>query len=1673
MAEVGEFVRRSKKIKYGCSVHPQVPERQRCDPTSLFVTANHSVQKTEIVLTGHPKSPIVIGCGFLGFAVPVWCCCRDHQRGGRAAVLEEQFHYERHEQKRASANIREKAPWAPSLTFPTTERTHSMKSLKTLEPDSAGNVEIPGLVGRGSCRAAPTGTLHLATLLRQGAAGRPFLNQPPTEGPRQQPILAFAIGLILLASITAVQAQWIAYNDHNRGVGTAPFVSTYSLTKSGNTLVPAGGPLTNFATGLAITNSIGVVSMSISATGSVDGTTSPSITPSNDTPAGQLFNGKIDWNFSGIQFGGLSAWATSSVTVAFTNLTPGRRYKFRGTGGRGSDYPNPYTNRWTLATLAGANNATHAHLMATNSPGIVTNGWSPYGDTLDPQFQALWNSGINTCGDVIGWDEIVPINHSFSVICSNWTLAVPTQLSGTNEWSVFAFSAVSLEEVYLPIAIVAQPQNTVVCSGGSAGFSVGLAGDQPGCQWYVITNGLTNLVPNATNATITVSNPDQPAAYFVIVTNAISAATSAVAHLTLGNNPIRITGQPQDQTELAGTTALFSVVVSTNTSQPISLQWYYSADATPTLANPIAGATNLTLTLSKIGSNQAGYYFALLTNCVNVVTSQVASLNVYYLPVQIAVQPQNNTVPGASTATLLVRATGSGPISYQWYKGNLPLPGQTNTQLILSNLQFFDSAYYHVVVANPAPSAVASSNALLLVNVPSYTPTTITQSLWKYNQDGVDLGTNWTAPGYDDSAWPSGKAALGRCVAYYMGAANNPCSFTNTALNLANTGSTNITYYFRTTFVLTNDPNIVMLITSNLYAHGLVAYLNGTEVYRMNMPPGTITYNTFSSSAIATNSRTTGVMWPTNIPMSLSSSLLVQGTNTLAVECHKYGLSAPDIYMGVSLSVSFPTPIPIQITNQPQSVTSDELRPISLTVGYVGSMPALQWYKQGSNGPVPISGATSPTLALGRPLAGVDSGIYFITLSNMLGQIVSATATLIITQATPSILSQPASQAVCRGQQALFQVAAYGAADSTYQWRLNNMDIPQATNTSFFVPFATISDAGTYSVLASNSIGATISSNASLVLLPDLFPVLAAQPTNQVGNLAGTIQWSVPMSGSGPCISYAYQWRFNGADIPGANASILTLTNLQTSNEGSYQVVITNTAGSITSAIAQLTINQATLDNGFDPQAHNRVNALAIQTDTKVLVGTLYGGAWRLNEEGMPDSTFNFELSKTGSAYALAIQTDGKILVGGQLEPPFYDLQRLNADGTIDSGFDPQANGTVYALAMQPDGKILVGGGFYQIGGQPIGGIARLNSDGTVDSGFNPGQMRGSYVSTLAIQTDGRILVGGNFIFFGGQSRSNIARLNVDGTLDNDFNPGPNDWVRSIVIQPDGKALVGGGFNMIGGHWVTGIARLNVDGSVDTKFSPGLEGTPVSISLQTDGKILVQGCFFSLCGQIRKNLGRLNADGTLDSGFNPGANATTYSLTLEPDGRILVGGDFTMLAGHPCNYIGRLNNTGPATQNLAYDGSTITWLRGGTSPEVWRTTFEQSTDGVNWTSLGAGTRIPGGWQLPGVVLPPGGLIRARGHITSGYHNASVWFAETITQPPWAAIVTRDGGFGVVSNGFGFNIGGSGTQAVVVEASTNLSQWSPVFTNAFTNGSFYFSDSQWTNAPARFYRLRSP
>ena len=170
---------------------------------------------------------------------------------------------------------------------------------------------------------------------------------------------------------------------------------------------------------------------------------------------------------------------------------------------------------------------------------------------------------------------------------------------------------------------------------------------------------------------------------------------------------------------------------------------------------------------------------------------------------------------------------------------------------------------------------------------------------------------------------------------------------------------------------------------------------------------------------------------------------------------------------------------------------------------------------------------------------------------------------------------------------------------------------------------------------------------------------------------------------------------------------------------------------------------------------------------------------------------------------------------------------------SVDPTYDPGANQTVNVLAVQPDGKMIVGGNFTGLGGvtgtTTRNRIGRLNVDGTVDPSFNPGT--NGPVLAVAVQADGKILAGGNFSAAGGGTgllavRQHIARFNADGTLDTGFNPGTggtgtlNVW--SLAVQSDGKILVGGEFTTLSGSPRSAIGRLNADGSIDTTFNPGV-----------------------------------------------------------------------------------------------------------------------------------------------------------------------------------------------------------------------------------------------------------
>jgi uncharacterized delta-60 repeat protein len=372
------------------------------------------------------------------------------------------------------------------------------------------------------------------------------------------------------------------------------------------------------------------------------------------------------------------------------------------------------------------------------------------------------------------------------------------------------------------------------------------------------------------------------------------------------------------------------------------------------------------------------------------------------------------------------------------------------------------------------------------------------------------------------------------------------------------------------------------------------------------------------------------------------------------------------------------------------------------------------------------------------------------------------------------------------------------------------------------------------------------------------------------------------------------------------------------------------------------------LPDSFDPSPNDRVTSIAVQKNGQVIMGglfttvslgtgTLLGRNYiaRLNSDGVVDLLF--DPNPNAFVTSLALQGNSRILVGGAFttltpnqgqQTTRRRIARLNPSGTLDLPFDPNATGVVNSIAVQADGKVLAGGEFNgtnSIGGARRNRIARLDATtGSADPSFDPNADGG--VGSVAVQPDGRILLGGGFgtlsppggpqIIF-----RRIARLKPDGTPELSFNPNipnPTDFVYSIAVQEDRKILVGGSFTTLAPNFGgavprNNIARLEIDGRLDQTlnltFAVDGFGQLFATAVQPDGKILIGGRFTGVAGVMRNNIARLNTDGTLDTIFNPDADPQVYSLAMQADGRILAGGSFTHISGALRNHIARLDAT--------------------------------------------------------------------------------------------------------------------------------------------------------------------
>ncbi|MEO6244917.1 MAG: delta-60 repeat domain-containing protein, partial [Opitutaceae bacterium] len=404
--------------------------------------------------------------------------------------------------------------------------------------------------------------------------------------------------------------------------------------------------------------------------------------------------------------------------------------------------------------------------------------------------------------------------------------------------------------------------------------------------------------------------------------------------------------------------------------------------------------------------------------------------------------------------------------------------------------------------------------------------------------------------------------------------------------------------------------------------------------------------------------------------------------------------------------------------------------------------------------------------------------------------------------------------------------------------------------------------------------------------------------------------------------------------------------------------------------LARLNVD-GSLDETFNPNANGPVRALALQADNRIVIGgdftTLQPGATgaavtrnrvaRLNTDGSVDTAFTAgigaalppQLALTPQVFALAVQADGAIVVGGSFgsaqsgtaaAAARKNLARFTATGALDATFDPTANGAVLSLAVHVDRKIVVGGGFTSL--WPAGDvlpsdrnrIARLNPNGTVDSQFNPNA--NNAVSALAIQRDGKILLGGVFTTLqpptdsAPANRVHVARLNVTGTLDSEFYPRVEGNVTALALQGDGSLVVGGTFNSAWGRGSTegnrnNLARFLPDGALDANFAPAVNAAVDTLAALPDGRVVVGGHFTRVLavgattGLVRNHLARLNAEGSFDTGFELDAGGRILASVTQSDGKLVVAGTFTNVGGTTHNYVARLNADGTVDNAYAPD----------------------------------------------------------------------------------------------------------------------------------------------------------
>ena len=632
-------------------------------------------------------------------------------------------------------------------------------------------------------------------------------------------------------------------------------------------------------------------------------------------------------------------------------------------------------------------------------------------------------------------------------------------------------------------------------------------------------------------------------------TNWTAAIPSPGTNYT-GGQTLAITLQPQSQAMSPGANITFNVTATGAT--PMAYQWTCNGTNLP-------GATNATLVLNNVQTNQTGSYQVLVMNPTGTLWSQPALLA---LRVSITAAPSNVAVFPYANVNWTVGVAGDPPFFYQWRCNGTNLPGATNASLVKMSVLPADAGSYAIQVSNLVSSALSPVSLTVYTN-PIITAQPVNLSIMASSNAAFAVTAISSTPLLYQWYYNTNTLLVGA---------------TNATIAITNAQPTNggtYTVVVRDDFGATTSVhaylfmNIAWAITQQPQPTNIVAFVGSSVSFTVSVsgsPPFWFRWrkNANSFTNIGPQSATNHVFSFSSVQLSDAARWDVGITN-LANSSTKYSSN-------VFLTVIGP------LTNQTARPGSNAVFSFNTCTWSPGTTLSptyclkYQWWFNETNlvgFGTNLSTLTNISLAITNAQAA-NAGVYKVIATNGVGTVLTQAATLVIIR-PPQITQQPASQTAASGSPAAFTVTVDGSAPLSYRWQFNGADLPGATGPSLSFNEADPTNAGPYRVVVTNSEGSVTSDVANLtVALP---PVLISQPTNVTVVVGGTASFTVIADGTPPL---GYRWTVNGTNVLAwATGATITLTNAQAANAGYYQVAVSNAAGVRITQGAMLTVLSA------------------------------------------------------------------------------------------------------------------------------------------------------------------------------------------------------------------------------------------------------------------------------------------------------------------------------------------------------------------------------------------------------------------------------------------------------------------------------------------------------------------